>query len=120
MSHEPPVPPGNQSPFPTHAAPQASDAESPPPLPVTPPVLVPPAIVAATTPLAPAPVTVAPRGTSTPPAATKPASSSVPLGRIVGAAAGAGALVFGIAALLFPRAQATSAKRPAKGKRRKK
>lgn len=68
MSHEPPVPPGNQSIYPIKEPPHPP---APPPVPARP--------VAATT-----------RG-------------RLPIGRIVGAAAGAGALAFGIAALLFPR-----------------
>ena len=112
MSHEPPVPSGNQSPYPIQEPPHAPQPPAAPPVPVAAPDPVPPAIVAATTPLAPAPVTVAPKT----PTATPSPSRALPVGRIVGAAAGAGAVVFGIAALLFPRAQA----KPKKGKRRKK
>lgn len=122
MSHEPPVPSGNQSPYPLQEAPHAPQPPAAPPLPGAMPDAVPPAIVAATTPLAPAPVTIAPAPPQVPaPSPSRsplgsPSSRALPVGRIVGAAAGAGAVVFGIAALLFPRAPA----KPRKGKRRRK
>ncbi len=67
MTHTPPVPPGNQSPYPIQEPPH-------PP---------------------------------SPPKATEewaePASGGWSLGKIVGAAAGIGAIAIGVAAVLFPR-----------------
>lgn len=104
MSHEPPVPPGNQSPFPIQE----------PPHPPAVPEVVPP-IVAVAPP--------APKPEARPDPAPRPPSKPAPIearvrrlkpGRIVGAAAGAGAVAFGIAALLFPGKSA--AKKPARRK----
>ncbi len=105
MSHTPPVPPGNQSPFPIQEPPHAPTEPE-----------IPVAAAAGST----APEKTAPEKTGEPEAlvktAAEPSQSSdgegwaAPeakrgwsLGRIVGAAAGVGAVAIGVAAVLFPR-----------------
>ncbi len=89
MTHTPPVPPGNQSPYPIQEPPH-------PPAPPAPPV-------ASSSSSSDAPDSS--EGWATPEAAR-----GWSLGRIVGAAAGIGAVAIGVAAVLFPR------EAPAKGK----
>ncbi|WP_406875795.1 hypothetical protein [Sphingomonas sp. 179-A 2A2 NHS] len=97
MSHTPPVPPGNQSPFPIQEPPHApTESEIP----------------VAAAPEATGPENSGPEKTGEPEALVKTAAkTSQPsddaegwsLGRIVGAAAGVGAVAIGVAAVLFPR-----------------
>jgi hypothetical protein len=82
MTHSPPVPPGNQSPYPLQEPPHPPSPPSPP--------------------------TAKDEGWASP--SPKRGWS---VGRIVGAAAGVGAIAIGIAAVLFPR------EAPAKGKGKK-
>lgn len=102
-SHEPPVPPGNQSPYPIQEPPHAHAGPSVEPVTI--------ASVATPSPAVP---------TSSPATASTPARRKLPIGTIASAAAGAGAIAFGIAALLFPRGgSVATAKRSAKGVKRK-
>lgn len=112
MSHTPPVPPGNQSPFPI---------QEPPHAPAGPEVTVATAPVKAQAdparPAAPATTasdTSADRagaaGGQQPAASDQSDGWAMPaakrswsMGRIVGAAAGVGAIAIGVAAVLFPR-----------------
>lgn len=106
MSHTPPVPPGNQSPFPIQEPPHAPTE---------------PEIPVAAAPEATGPENSGLEKTGEPEALVKTAAkTSQPsddaegwaapeakrgwsLGRIVGAAAGVGAVAIGVAAVLFPR-----------------
>ncbi|QNE33129.1 hypothetical protein F1C10_15195 [Sphingomonas sp. NBWT7] len=101
MTHTPPVPPGNQSPYPIQEPPHAADAA--PAIPTT----------SAAKPTAPA---IADDN-----AADEWAPSASParwsLGTIVGAAAGVGAIAIGVAAILFPRDSAASPKPKPSAKR---
>jgi hypothetical protein len=74
MTHSPPVPPGNQSPYPIQEPPHPPSPPSPP-----------------------SPPTAKDEGWAT------PASHGWSLGRTLGAAAGIGAIAIGVAAVLFPR-----------------
>ncbi|WP_085810673.1 hypothetical protein [Sphingomonas sp. TZW2008] len=116
MTHTPPVPPGNQSPYPIQEPPHVADA-----------VPVATASPAATT--APA----ATKGSSDTPAAPaiandddreewapSPSPARWSVGTIVGAAAGVGAIAIGVAAILFPRDSAASTKPKSGGKRKPK
>lgn len=101
MSHEPPVPPGNQSPYPIQEPPHVH-AE---------PAVEPVTIASVATPVrhVPAPAPSA--------ATVEPKKRGLPLGTIASAAAGAGAIAFGVAALLFPRKGAAANKKGTKRKR---
>jgi hypothetical protein len=101
MSHEPPVPPGNQSPYPIQEPPH-THAE---------PTLEPVTIASVATPVRHGP---APAPSS---ATAEPKKRGLPIGTIASAAAGAGAIAFGVAALLFPRKGAAAEKK--KGTKRK-
>jgi hypothetical protein len=106
MSHEPPVPPGNQSPYPIQEPPH------PPAEPKVEPVTIP----SVATPVRHTP---APAPTAKPASAeTRSKTRRLPLGTIASAAAGAGALAFGVAALLFPRSGPVTKKKGAKKTKR--
>ncbi|MDF2605407.1 hypothetical protein [Sphingomonas sp.] len=101
MTHTPPVPPGNQSPFPIQEPPHTP-----------------------TTPEAPSAKQESGKPDSAKPAAAKaagsdewaaPAKRRWSLGKIAGATAGIGAIAIGVAAVLFPR---DSAPEPKKKKRK--
>jgi hypothetical protein len=124
MSHEPPVPPGNTSPYPIQEPPHADDA---------PTLAVAPATVPATSPAAPpatapqgqvAPAPLASAAAPAEPAVAPAAKRRVPGGVIVTGLLGVGAVVAGVTALLFgnkeaaakPRARAKPAARGGRGK----
>ena len=109
MSHEPPVPPGNTSPYPIQEPPHTDEAPS---LAATPAPVAAPAVPAAPEgQVAPAPLgsVAAPAR----PAAAPVARRRIPGGVLVTGLLGAGAVVAGVTALLFGNKEA-----PAKPRRR--
>lgn len=113
MSHEPPVPPGNTSPYPVQEPPHAHAAE---PDMAPPSVAVAPASVAGEQ-RAPAtlPADATPVAPASAPAPAAPPRRRIPGGVIVTGVLGVGAVVAGVTALLFGNKDAT----PPRPRRRK-
>lgn len=101
MTHTPPVPPGNTSPFPLQEPPHVDAPEQA--APPAPEALVPPVTQQGQV----APVTVAPVATpAVPSAAPAPKQRRIPGSVIVTGLLGAGAVVAGVTALLFGNKEA--------------